>query len=60
MQAIVVYAIYFDVNLRDFIEGNSGIKPFAKQDIILIALMIEHGLSYLISFYRSKDIELNG
>ena len=22
--------------------------------------MIEHGFSYLISFYRSKDIELNG
>lgn len=60
MQAIVIYIIYFDVSLRNLILGNVEVKPFAKHDIILVALMVEHLISYLISFYRSKDIELNG
>jgi hypothetical protein len=52
--------IFFDFNLRDLIIEKKEFKEWAKSDIILIALGIEHVFSYVISYFRSKDIELNG
>ena len=57
---IIIVIILFDINLRDLIQGKQETKPWEDSDIILIALGIEHVFSYVISYFRSKDIELNG